>query len=214
MSLATLKEKVEQLIEKAKNADDFIGVKYSNFSGLTYNLPKTADARSLDKILQEPSEVITIVNSAVNGRILEFKFANLNTNNNGGYFAQLEEVYLPTKASAFTQTFQNCTKLKTIHGNLSNIQTAGTSSFERCDSLDINAVIARMLNLNTIGNYAFRNCKQITEVTLPSTITSIHGGAFSGCTNLLDIYVPWAEGAIANAPWGATNATIHYNSEV
>jgi hypothetical protein len=23
--------------------------------------------------------------------------------------------------------------------------------------------------------------------------------------------VPWAEGAVANAPWGATNATINYN---
>jgi hypothetical protein len=49
---------------------------------------------------------------------------------------------------------------------------------------------------------------------LPATITLIHSGAFDGCTNLKDIYVPWAEGAIKNAPWGATNATIHYNSEV
>lgn len=23
--------------------------------------------------------------------------------------------------------------------------------------------------------------------------------------------VPWAEGAVTNAPWGATNATINYN---
>lgn len=29
---------------------------------------------------------------------------------------------------------------------------------------------------------------------------------------ITDIYVPWAEGAVANAPWGATNATIHYNT--
>ena len=28
---------------------------------------------------------------------------------------------------------------------------------------------------------------------------------------LTDIYVPWAEGAVANAPWGATGATIHYD---
>ena len=35
--------------------------------------------------------------------------------------------------------------------------------------------------------------------------------AFDGCTNLTDIKVPWAEGAVANAPWGATNATITYN---
>ena len=35
---------------------------------------------------------------------------------------------------------------------------------------------------------------------------------FSGCTNLTDIYVPWAEDALANAPWGAPNATVHYNT--
>lgn len=40
---------------------------------------------------------------------------------------------------------------------------------------------------------------------------SIDSGAFSGCTNLTSIKVPWAEGAVANAPWGATNAAITYN---
>lgn len=29
--------------------------------------------------------------------------------------------------------------------------------------------------------------------------------------SVTDIYVPWAEGEVANAPWGATSATIHYN---
>jgi hypothetical protein len=35
--------------------------------------------------------------------------------------------------------------------------------------------------------------------------------AFSGCANITTINVPWAEGAVENAPWGATNATINYN---
>ena len=29
---------------------------------------------------------------------------------------------------------------------------------------------------------------------------------------ITDIYVPWAEGKVANAPWGCINATIHYQS--
>lgn len=37
--------------------------------------------------------------------------------------------------------------------------------------------------------------------------------AFNKCTNLTDIYVPWAEGDVGGAPWGATNATIHYGGE-
>ena len=35
--------------------------------------------------------------------------------------------------------------------------------------------------------------------------------AFIGCDNLTTINVPWSEGAVENAPWGATNATINYN---
>lgn len=34
---------------------------------------------------------------------------------------------------------------------------------------------------------------------------------FYGCKNLTDIYVTWSEGEVPNAPWGAYNATIHYN---
>lgn len=57
----------------------------------------------------------------------------------------------------------------------------------------------------------FKNCTNLTKVIIKGTISTFTASAFSGCTNLTDIYVPWAEGAVANAPWGATNATIHYN---
>jgi len=42
----------------------------------------------------------------------------------------------------------------------------------------------------------------------------MHNNIFNGCTQTFDIYVPWSEGEVAGSPWGATNATIHYNSEV
>jgi len=48
-------------------------------------------------------------------------------------------------------------------------------------------------------------------LTFNGTPTSIASNAFGNCTNLRTINVPWAEGAVANAPWGATNATINYN---
>lgn len=204
---------VEQLIEKAQNAsgeDDFIGIKYSNFSGKQYNLPKTADARSLDKILIEPSEASFAVKTAENANCLNYAFTNLSKNGNGGYFAQLEEVYLPSKATFLMCTFQHCTALTTIHGDLSNIEQI-TAAFINCTKLDVNALIARMLKLRVIQNNAFQYCTQITEITLPATITSIHSGAFNGCTNVTDVFCPWEEGKVANAPWGMTNATIHYN---
>ena len=37
-----------------------------------------------------------------------------------------------------------------------------------------------------IGNYAFRNCTDLTSVTIPDSVTTIAENAFSGCTGLVD----------------------------
>ena len=66
-------------------------------------------------------------------------------------------------------------------------------------------------NLETIQSSAFTNCKFLTSVTFKGTPTTIDSTAFASCIRLTTINVPWAEGAVANAPWGATNATINYN---
>lgn len=71
-----------------------------------------------------------------------------------------------------------------------------------------------------IENKVFNGCSGLGTVTFvgnekpqkPLTgRANFQGSAFMGCTNLLTINVPWAEGEVANAPWGATNATINYN---
>lgn len=63
-----------------------------------------------------------------------------------------------------------------------------------------------------IQNVAFANSPKLTKVTFKGTPTLVVADAFKNCTALTDIYVPWAENALNGAPWGATNATIHYNS--
>lgn len=86
-----------------------------------------------------------------------------------------------------------------------------------------------------IGDHAFANTYLPIELTIPSTVEYIGENAFAGCeltkvifkgpalyhtydvftacNKLTDIYVPWSEetGKKTSAPWGATNATIHYN---
>lgn len=66
-------------------------------------------------------------------------------------------------------------------------------------------------NIKTIGNYAFGGCSGFNTVYFKGTPVSISPTAFADCPNVGSIYVPWAEGEVANAPWGATNATIYYN---
>ena len=52
----------------------------------------------------------------------------------------------------------------------------------------------------------------LTSISIPSSETTIETNAFSYCSNLTDIYVAWEANAVAGAPWGAKNATIHYNA--
>lgn len=62
-----------------------------------------------------------------------------------------------------------------------------------------------------ILEHAFGNCTNLTTVTFHGAPSVIWDDVFSGCNNLTIINVPWAEGEIHGAPWGATNATINYN---
>lgn len=86
----------------------------------------------------------------------------------------------------------------------------GTGAFQGCTAL---AITKLPRSLCTIRNASFKGCTGLTEITFQSTPTSISPSAFEGCTNLTTINVPWNEGEVANAPWGATNATINYNYE-
>ena len=80
--------------------------------------------------------------------------------------------------------------------------------FYSCKNLALTSLPESLIS---IGTYAFYSCTSLTSITFKGTPSSIMSSAFNGCTNLTDIKVPWAEGAVANAPWGAKNATITYN---
>ena len=61
---------------------------------------------------------------------------------------------------------------------------------------------------------AFRGVNNLTTVKITNSPSTMDANAFqSNRGTLTDIYVPWAENSelSANAPWGATGATIHYD---
>ena len=51
--------------------------------------------------------------------------------------------------------------------------------------------------VTSIGNYAFAFCPELTEISLPETVTSIGEAVFDGSENLETIYV--REGSYAEA---------------
>lgn len=118
----------------------------------------------------------------------------------------LTSISMPKVKSIGDYAFQNCSNLA-LTSLPNNLETIGSRSFAGCK----NTFTSFPSSLKSIGARAFYYNSSLTSLTFEGTPTSIASGVFDGCKNLITINVPWAEGEIANAPWGATNATINYN---
>lgn len=110
-----------------------------------------------------------------------------------------------------------------------NLSTIEKGAFKMCTGLDSTWIynedgstdsyygLLFPASLKSIGSNAFWGCYGIQRIRflgVPDTIDADafhHMQPFVGTHNVKDIYVPWSEGAVANAPWGADNATIHYD---
>lgn len=79
----------------------------------------------------------------------------------------------------------------------------------------LTALTSFTIPANCVGiiDKAFSGDISLASVTFRGTPSAISNLAFQGLTALADIYVPWASGAVNGAPWGATNATIHYGED-
>ena len=126
--------------------------------------------------------------------------------------------------------FYSCSNLALTYIPYMRSTTVLDGTFTNCKKMNISTVPD---NIESIRNSALRNTgiinftvpantklegymplgdnEKLESVTFLGTPSTIVNNAFHNCSNLTTINVPWAEGAVANAPWGATNATINYN---
>lgn len=93
----------------------------------------------------------------------------------------------------------------TIPEGVTNINE---SAFYGCNLLTDITIPA---SVTTIGGNAFGSCPKLSTVTFNGTPTTFPSSLFPVCNKLTTINVPWSEGAVSGAPWGATKATINYN---
>ena len=115
--------------------------------------------------------------------------------------------FLDNITKIYSYTFAYCHNLA-LTSLPKHITQIGAYAFTECSSLALTSIPK---NVDSIGFAAFRGCSNLTTLTFKGTPSDIDDNAFEFCTNLTTINVPWAEGAVANAPWGATHATINYN---
>ena len=193
--------------EKGKaesGSDEFIGVKYSDFETTGYKLPRTADARSLDKMMPDVTPPNGITNAFLTMVNL---FSNDTANTNGGLNAALTTVYVPSKVTRLVATFRNCSKLTTIIVDFSKVVEM-SQSFYACKSL---TELPYMPNLNVLSVLSFYGCTGLTSVTFHKILTTWASNAFQGCTNIetINLVDGWNTAVYAHHCPNLSQASLH-----
>lgn len=124
------------------------------------------------------------------------------------YAINLHKLELPeTLKRIDNNAFYSCAQLESI--NLPNsLEEISMDAFYYCSNLHSLEFPER---LKSIGSTAFGYCTNLSSITFKGIPEKIDSIAFGWCKKLTTINVPWSEGEVANAPWGAANATINYN---
>ena len=69
------------------------------------------------------------------------------------------------------------------------VTSIGESAFRKCRNLTSITIPEGVTN---IGNWAFSRCSSLTSIAIPESVTSIGDYAFSGCRSLTSITIPEA----------------------
>lgn len=129
--------------------------------------------------------------------------------NNNAFFnnTSIDSTVIPGSVSSVAPSaFAGCTNMRTLNLN-EGLYLIGASAFLGCKSLNHLAIPS---SVEIIGSCAFYDTLSLNGVVFKGTPNIIHEDVFefSSCKS---IYVPWSEGDVPGAPWGAYDATIYYN---
>ena len=112
--------------------------------------------------------------------------------------------------------FGSCSSLTSVH--IRNIEAWCYISFESptanplhyAHNLYLNGELVTELvipsGVTSIGDHAFYDCRSLTSIVLPEGVTSIGGSAFSGCSSLTAINIPASMTSIGNSAFGGCSS--------
>lgn len=193
-----------------------------NIGGVTGTLQSSAPNMYIEETYFQTSSGVMVTSAVLHGNftgIRPFMYccrAYFQKNVLGWGASQLTSISLPeTITSIQGYAFSGQSALKEFP-YLPKLTILGTECFAAT------GLTSFTINANThIDKGAFENSalEEVTFLGKPSYIyhgegLSTYRLVFEGCTKLTSIKVPWAEGEVNGAPWGATNATITYNYTV
>ena len=90
-----------------------------------------------------------------------------------------------------------------------SVTTIGNDAFRDCSNLTT-VTISENSNLTTIGSSAFFNCSSLTSIYIPNSVTTIGSSAFSNCSSLTPIFIPSSVTTIGDYAFdNCSNLTIY-----
>ncbi len=115
----------------------------------------------------------------------------------------LTKIVIPDSLASIGSAFYGCNNLKDVTCPASAIESLtkaklqkvvitsgesiGDSAFGNCAQL---TEVEICDGITSIGKNAFQNCSKITKLSIPNSVTSIGYGAFYGCSGLTEIIIP------------------------
>lgn len=210
LTAVTMPNSVEEIGQSAfQSCSNLTSVKLSD------NLKKIGGSAfnycSKMQLTRLPSGITSIGSSAFSGcsKIALTELPNGLTKIESNTFQQCGELALTSLPSGIIEildgAFRYCNKIA-LTNFPENLDYIGSFAFHTCSLLEEITFNATRLDSN-----AFYECPNLKKVTFKGKSLSISSIAFKSCSHIDTINVPWAEGEVANAPWGATKATINYN---
>lgn len=127
-------------------------------------------------------------------------------NGNQTHFVTLPDSIEVLKGKCFY--YNSKVQIGTLPTNLKKIGSQNFAYAKKCFTGTELEIPASVETIESLAFYQYNG--EVNTLTFKGTPTTIANNAFQTNT-ITTINVPWAEGAVANAPWGATSATINYN---
>ena len=124
-----------------------------------------------------------------------------------GGCTSLTSITIPDSVTSIgSEAFRDCTSLTSVYVNITDLATYATnnpmSEIPAIKHLLVNGIEITNLTIpdsvTSIGSYAFKSCTSLASVTIGNGVTSIGGWAFSGCTSLTSVIIPDSVTSIGN----------------
>ncbi len=157
----------------------------------------TTDGKILEYLGHcENIEIPEVITKTINGELQEIRITSIGSTAFWGC-DEVTSITIPASVSSIASgAFQRCENLTTVTVSEDNSyfkSIDGVVYSKSGDSILIcppGKTEVTIENVTSIGELAFEYCKNLTNITIPSSVKTISYDAFSYCTGLTDITIP------------------------